>query len=237
MDFWKSFWDSQIMASLLNKRSAGKPYWYIIERWGSEMVVPFILTAVLMFANKVAWRKLRLNRQAMFFLLIALASSLPFVFSRRQNVRYIFQSFPFYVLSLAFIMDSIAVKSEEVLARNRKILFRFSALAMVLFIVGAGSMIFFKDTLRRRKPFYQDFYLLKIQLPERTTISICPPDIHFDDWLFADMQRFYKASLSPEMGHDYLVVDKDSACNIPENYEKVHQQPTVRYVLYKLKKQ
>jgi hypothetical protein len=55
-----------------------------------------------------------------------------------------------------------------------------------------------------------------------------------DDWLFADMQRFYKASLSAGMGHDYLIVDKNSNCVVPHGYKKFQQQPTVRYNLYKI---
>ena len=53
------------------------------------------------------------------------------------------------------------------------------------------------------------------------------------DWLFADMQRFYKVSLTGQMGNDYYIIDKHSTCRIPEGYQRVHQQPTVKYVLYK----
>jgi hypothetical protein len=52
------------------------------------------------------------------------------------------------------------------------------------------------------------------------------------DWLFADMQRFYRVSLTPKMNNEYLIIAKDSNCTVPEGYHKVHQQPTIKYVLY-----
>ncbi len=47
------------------------------------------------------------------------------------------------------------------------------------------------------------------------------------DWLFADMQRFYRVSLTPEMGRQYFVIAKNSNCTVPEGYRKVHQEPTI----------
>jgi 4-amino-4-deoxy-L-arabinose transferase-like glycosyltransferase len=233
-DFLKFFWNSQIVASLKNQRSARNAYWHLAGRWSAEMIVPLLAAAVLIPATRVSWRRIEFNRQSLFFLLVALSSSLPFMFSRRQNIRYIFQSFPFYALSLAFWTEAVAIRIEEAVAGRKKVLFGLGILALLLLGAGSASMLYHKDHIARRKPFYRDFYLQHIQLPERSIISICPPTIDMDDWLFADMQRFYKASLSAEMGHDYLIIDKDSACVAPPGYTKVQQQPTIRYDLYKM---
>ncbi|UCD81166.1 MAG: hypothetical protein JSW26_06985 [Desulfobacterales bacterium] len=232
-DFFKFFWNSQIVASLQNKRSARHAYWHLAERWFAEMIVPLIVATVLMLAARVPWHSIKFNRHALFFLLVALSCSLPFMLSRRQNIRYIFQSFPFYALSLAFLTAAVAVKIEAAVAGRKKFLLTLAILALFLAGAGTASMLYHKDNIARRKPFYRDFYLQQIQLPERSIISICPPAIDKDDWLFADMQRFYKASLSAEMGHDYLIVDKDSTCVVPDGYQKIQQKPSVRYVLYK----
>jgi len=237
LDFFRFFWNSQIVASLQNKRSARHAYWHLAERWVAEMIVPLIVAAVLMLATRVSWHKLKFNRQSLFFLLVALSSSLPFMFSRRQNIRYIFQSFPFYALSLAFLTEAVALKIEEAVASRKKVLIGLAIFALLLLGAGSASMLYHKDHIARRIPFYRDFYLQHIQLPERSIISICPPTIDMDDWLFADMQRFYKASLSAEMGHDYLIIDKNSACVVPEGYKKVQQKPSVRYLLYRKDRQ
>jgi 4-amino-4-deoxy-L-arabinose transferase-like glycosyltransferase len=232
-EFIKSFWNSQIVASLQNKRSARHAYWHIVDRWSAEMIVPVIVAAVLMFAAKVPVRRIRFNRPAVFFLLLALSASLPFMLSRRQNIRYIFQSFPFYALSLAFLAQAVAQKIEQVVAAQKKLRSGMAVLALLLFVAGTAGMVCYKDHIARRKPFYRDIYLQHLHLPERSIISICPPSIDMDDWLFADMQRFYRASLSPEMGHDYLIVDKDGACVIPKGYRKIQTSRPLRYVLYK----
>ena len=186
-----------------------------------------------MLAARVTLRSLKFGRQSLFFLLVALSGSLPFMLSRRQHIRYIFQSFPFYVLSLAFLTQAVALKIEEAVAGRKMLRIGTVVLALLLLVAGTASMFYYKDHIARRKPFFRDFYLQHVKLPERSIISICPPTIDMDDWLFADMQRFYKASLSAKMGHDYLIVDKNSNCVVPQGYQKIQTKPSVRYVLYR----
>jgi hypothetical protein len=107
-DFWKGFWKAQVVASLKSERAAGDTHWYLVERWAAEMAVPVVIAGFFMALTRKPFRQIRFNRQALFFLLIGLACSLPFLISTRQHNRYIFQSYPFYVLSLAFAADSIA---------------------------------------------------------------------------------------------------------------------------------
>jgi hypothetical protein len=104
--------------------------------------------------------------------------------------------------------------------------------AVIFFTAGFSSMLYRKDYNQKRKPFYNDIYLQKIQLPERIAISACPEAMILDDWLFADMMRFYRVSLTPAMGNEYFLIAKDSGCEVPEGYQKIHRQPTFKYILY-----
>ena len=235
-DFWRGFWKHQVMASLKSERAAGDTHWYLIERWAAEMAVPVLLTGFFMTLTRVSFRQIRFNRQSLFFLLIGLASSLPFLLSTRQHNRYIFQSYPFYVLSLAFISDKIAEKIEGILKAKRAVRIGVIVTAMVFFVAAFSSMLYRKDHNRKRKPFYNDIYLQNIQLPERITISTCPGSMIHDDWLFADMMRFYRVSLTSAMGNEYLLIAKDSGCEVPEGYQKIHRQPTIKYILYQKSK-
>jgi len=231
--FWKGFWQAQVVLSLTSQRAAGDTHWYLVERWILEMIVPVIVVGVVMVVARVSFQQIRFNRQALFFLLIALAGSLPFLISTRQHARYILHSFPFFVLSLAFFADNVALGLENVLVNKRKIQAIVAVAAMMVFAVGITTMFHKKDYIARTRPFYTDFFLQAIKMPERILISVCPEDMIHSDWLFADMQRFYKVSLTGQMGNDYYIVDQHSTCPIPEGYQKVHQQPTVKYVLYK----
>ncbi|UCD77629.1 MAG: glycosyltransferase family 39 protein [Desulfobacterales bacterium] len=231
--FWQGFWQAQVIASLKSERSAARPHWHYLERWLAEMIVPFLVAGVFMIAAKVPLRRIRFNRQALFFLLVALAGSLPFVVSTRQHGRYIFHTYPFFVLSLAFATENIAAQIESILTNKRKIRFAAGLITVVFFVIAVTSMFYRKNHIARRQPFFHDFYLQNIQLPERITVSACPGDMILGDWLFADMQRFYRVSLTPKMGNEFLIIAKNANCTVPEGYQKVHQQPTIKYVLYK----
>ena len=232
VEFWQGFWQNQVMASLTSERAPGHTRWYLPERWLSEMIVPFLIAGVLMLAARLSFRRVQFNRQALFFLLVALAASLPFMISTRQHARYILHSYPFFVLSLAFATQNIAAQIELILT-DKRIILRCTGVAAVLFFgVALSSMLYLKDHDAKRRPFYHDFYLQNIELPPRITISVCPGDMIYHDWLFADIQRFYRSSLTPEMDQPYLIIAKDTNCKVPEGYRQIHQESTIKYLLY-----
>ena len=232
-DFWRGFWKHQVMASLTSERSPGDTHWYLVERWASEMAVPVLVAGFFMILTRFSFRQIRFSRQALFFLLIGLASSLPFLLSTRQHNRYIFQSYPFYILALAFMTDGIAGKIEGILKNRRPVKIGVVLIAAVFFTAAFASMLYKKDENKKRKPFYRDIDLQNIVLPERITISACPADMILNDWLFADMMRFYRVSLSPVMGNEYLLIAKNSGCEVPEGYQKINRPPTLKYILYR----
>jgi hypothetical protein len=134
---------------------------------------------------------------------------------------------------LAFIADSIAIRLEKILAQKRKYRIAGGSIIALFCITGVVNMFYHKGTITRRHEFYNDFYLQKIQLPQRVTVSVCPEEMIYGDWLFATMQRFYRVSLSGKMNYEYLLIDKNSSCEVPANYQKIHQQATLKYELYK----
>jgi hypothetical protein len=232
-DFWRGFWKNQVVASLKSERAAGDTHWYLVERWAAEMVVPVLVTGFFMAITRISFRQLRFSRPAWFFLIIGLAASLPFLVSMRQHSRYIFQSYPFYVLCLAFLSDQVGAKLEALLKRKPRLRIGVGVVALVFFAAAFSSMLYKKDHNQKRKPFYNDIYRQNVQLPQRITISACPEDMIFHDWLFADMMRFYRNSLTPKMGNEYLLIAKDSGCTVPAGYQRINREPTLKYILYR----
>jgi len=232
IDFWRGFWQAQVMASLTSERGYARPHWHLLERWISEMIVPFLVAGVFMLAFKVPFNKIRFSRPALFFLWTALAGSLPFLISTRQHGRYILHSYPFFVLCLAFVTENIAVQIESVLTKKYAMRLGAGIISTVFLIAAISGMLYNKNYVARRKPFYKDIYLQGIKLPERTTISACPEDMIYHDWLFADMQRFYRNSLTPKMGAEYLIIAKASDCEVPQGYQRINREPTIKYILY-----
>lgn len=229
--FWEGFWDKQVYASLTSERSPSRDsYFRYFERLFSQLIVPIGLCLVLMLSARV--KKLKFNRQALFFLLVALAGILPFFISTRQQIRYILHGFPFLVLSLAFVTDELALRIESWVEKSR-VRSVLRVVTVVFFIAAVGSMIFQKGTVTKREAFYNDVYLKGVELPERITISVYPEQMIHDDLLFTDFMRFYRISVSGEMGHDYLVVDKDAEFEVPGDYERMEQEDPEKYLLFR----
>ena len=149
------------MASLKNERGASDTHWYLVERWAAEMAVPIFVAGLFLAMTRVSFRQIRFNRQALFFLLIGLASSLPFLFSTRQHTRYIFQSYPFYVLGLAFISDRIVNKIEAILKEKRAVRIGVVVTAVIFFTAAFTSMLYQKGSQPETKTFLQRHLLAK----------------------------------------------------------------------------
>ena len=45
------------MASLTSERGSARPHWHLLERWVSEMIVPFLIAAVFMLAAAWTWQE------------------------------------------------------------------------------------------------------------------------------------------------------------------------------------
>jgi hypothetical protein len=229
--FWEGFWDRQVMASLTGERSPSRhSHFRYFERLFSQMIVPVGLCLVLMLSTRV--RKLKFNRQALFFLLVALAGIVPFFVSTRQQTRYILHGFPFFVLSLGFVTDDLALRIESLLER-KKARSIVRVVTVVFFIAAVVSMFYQKGTVTKREAFYNDIYLKGVELPERITISVYPEQMIHDDLLFTDFMRFYRISVTGEMGHDYLIVDKNVEFEVPGCYERMEQGEPEKYLLFR----
>ena len=232
--FWNWFWLTQITASWTDLRASQGSYWYYALRLIRELPVPLLVICMLMLVTRIHPRHFEINRPACFMLLLTLACSLPFFFSRRQNLRYLLQSYPFFSMALAFIANPVALKIEEILDQKRKFRLAVVMAVLVFVCISFAAMLYRKGHVIRRERFYRDFYLADIQLPARSWVSLCSAEGLEGDWTFVvDMQRFYKVSMTTDMGHDYLVINKNSNCQVPDGYQKVHRQPTLKYVLYR----
>jgi 4-amino-4-deoxy-L-arabinose transferase-like glycosyltransferase len=234
LTFWQSFWQAQVVASLTSARGASHTHFLYVERWLAEMVVPLALVGLLLLLTRVSARLICLNVQARFFLGIALVGTLPFFISRRQHLRYILHAMPFFILSLACATEALAEYVEGRLAHRPPWRPRVAAVATLFMLIALGAMVYRAGAITNRRAFFEDLYYRDdVTLPERIMVSVYPETMIYDDLLMTDMQRFFKVSVTPDMGHDYLLIAKDSGYNVPSDYHKVHQKPTQKYVLYK----
>ncbi|MBK9097651.1 MAG: hypothetical protein IPM14_05870 [bacterium] len=68
-------------------------------------------------------------------------------------------------------------------------------------------------------------------------ISVYPKALAEDWALVANMQRFYKISLSDSLGFKYLLTTKDNTQSmfISDKYRKIHPPEPSRYILFEKK--
>jgi 4-amino-4-deoxy-L-arabinose transferase-like glycosyltransferase len=232
--FWQSFWREQVVASLTSARGPRHTHFLYVERWLAEMAVPFALVGLLLLLTRMSVRRFRFNRQAAFFLGLTLAGALPFFVSQRQHLRYILHAMPFFILSLASATEALAESIEVRLAHLSGWRLRLRAAAILLMVLALGAMVYRTGAITNREAFFRDLYNREdVVLPERIMVSVYPETMIYDDLLMTDMQRFFKVSVTAEMGHDYLLMAKNSDYHVPPAYQKVHQKPTEKYMLYK----
>ena len=89
---------------------------------------------------------------------------------------------------------------------------------------------------RRDNEFHHDFSIQNINIEERKTISVYPKSLATDWTLVANMQRKFKASLSENLGYEYLLTTTEymNSEYIPAKYRRMYHYPAKKYILFKL---
>jgi hypothetical protein len=238
-EFWSSFWQSQIITSLSGTRGISN-YWQLPEHFISEIMVPIIIISfIVLLQKKTKINKLKFSRHGLFFLLLAIASSLPFFLSARQHNHYIFQSWFLFILALAHFTIPIAKNAYQALDADKKLKSVYLSFSFLIIISTIFVLFFTQDKVNRRQDFYNDFYLQNIKIPPRTKVNFCPfKKLAIDGGkakITPSLQRIYKASWTRKKNAPFLIIDKNENCTVPENYFLVHKKPTKRYLLYQRK--
>ena len=93
-----------------------------------------------------------------------------------------------------------------------------------------------KKSVRREQAFYADFSEKSIVIEEREIISAYPKDLATNWSLVAHMQRQFKASISEDFGHEYLLttVEYINSDHISARYKRIHTLSSKKYVLFQL---
>jgi 4-amino-4-deoxy-L-arabinose transferase-like glycosyltransferase len=237
-EFLNRYLETQVFASLSGSRKNVESHLDSLKVIGREIVVPFIIAvlfSIVFIIKDKAKVKLKADRMFLFFLLIALSGSLPVMLSTKLMSWYLFPSFPFYTLAVAYLFENYSTRLQNNVANNRRATIVMLILSAVIFLSSIVIMFTEKNVLRKNKEFHNDFSVQKITLEERQTFSVYPKDLTEDWGLVANIQRFYKASLSDSAGFKYLLSRKDSPNSeiIISNYHKIHPPSPMSFVLFK----
>lgn len=229
-EFFDHYLNNQVISSLTGDRGSHSRDRLFLELFVNQLTVPIIIFSVVLFFSKKSVRTLNISKDFYFYLAIALSGSLPLMLSHKQNTYYLFISLPFYALAIATLFVSIQQNVEKKLS-ERPILFAW--LLMISVILVPISLSYGYGKFRKDPDFHSSFTLTKPNIEPRSYISACPTSTFLADWnTEANFQRYFRATLTRERGHRYLVTTPDhvDAC-VNENYKMI-TDPTNPYILF-----
>lgn len=243
-DFFKRYLAQQVYASIAGQRETSASHFHVIYAVSREVIVPLLggglLTVGLTRSYKAAWSVIASHTLAYrclgYYLGLALAGSLPLILSAKQKRWYVFPALPFYALALATLFNNAACRLEEYVQRQPAVGRYLTIAALTVLSIAGLVMLLVKDVPYRDKDFHHDFLRQPLQIAAREVISVYPASLHTRWSLVANMQRYFKASLTADVGHTYLLttVAHLGTENTLLPYRKVHPPFPITYVLLQM---
>ena len=225
------YFKQQVIASLKGDRKNAER-WFIFQKLFTELLPPgLVFYTIFHFLRKKS--RIKMNKHFFFFLLLAIFASFPIALSDKQTSWYIFPSFPFYALAIASLFANPI--SQLIHWINGKLYRKKIVLALsgAMIFAAITSMLLDRNSIRRDADYYKDFILQELAIPEKQIVSSCPADLIYTWSISARMMRDHKATLTNQEGQDFLLVQNNKNCNIPQGCKKYHPKTSHGYMLYK----
>jgi len=232
------YFNNQVVKSLNGQRENIR-YMYLVYRFLGELVVPIVLAALLHFILKWTKKYLKPTKQdSKFFIamiLIAVSASFPTFISPKQRIWYLFASWPFYSLAIAYHFRDTAFSINKIFEKKtfKKVPLLLSSF---LIIVSLFLILFCSGTkFKRAHDLYSDIISQGVSFTgEQLSLSVCPKSL-VESWeVPAFMQRYYKVNFTAEEGKQYLLMDRmDVTCVVPPQNCKLVNLSANRFALYK----
>ena len=238
--FFKKYIGQQVLASVTGERETSTSRFGVLIVVGREHLVPLLIGGMLA-ATIYRLRQVTISsinyRLFLYYLGIALAGSLPILLSAKQKRWYAFPSFPFYTMAIAVVFNNVALSFESILNTHKKRIKNLVMFAVFILCIAISFMLFEKKSLRRHMSFHRDLSMQSLHLQEREIVSVYPDKLAKSWTLIANMQRVFKASISENIGHKYLLTTTEKA--IPEalssKYIKLNNDSAQEYLLFELR--
>jgi 4-amino-4-deoxy-L-arabinose transferase-like glycosyltransferase len=237
--FFIQYIDRQIIASINGIRELASSRFIIFFAVCNDMIVPLIFGGLLTTAV-YRIKKFKIfsinNRLFLYYLCIALVGSLPIHISPKQMRWYVFPSFPFYTLAIAIVFNDTALTLEKLIDKNKNMYRSVLISSMIILSLSVILMILGKNYVGRDKDFHKTFSIQPFNIEKREIISVYPENLTTQWSLVANMQRQFKASLSKDFGHKYLLstTEYKNSSEISSMYKLLYPENSKKYILFKL---
>lgn len=236
--YFELYYQKRILNTFANPDSSTTPTrFYLLLRLISEMIGPLLLIGIIRLSGERISKGIKLvsqtKKQALWFLLLAFAGTVPLMVTSEQRRFYLVPTFPLYALALATVAAGHLNLIINYLAERMKYNYTMY-LAFLLFTLGTGLTISKAGSVKRDAEMIHDVRVIGKIIPPGTTLHIASDQ--FQEWsLHLYMKRYYDIDLTTtQTGEEsnYYLGRKTKAA--PENTEELPLN-LILYKLYKLK--
>ena len=236
--YFELYYQKRILNTFANPDSSTTPTrFYLLLRLMSEMIGPLVLIGIIRLSGERISKGIKLDsqtkKQALWFLLLALAGTVPLMVTSEQRRFYLVPTFPLYALAFATLSAGYLNSIIHYLAGRMKQNYPMY-LAFLLFALGTGLSISKAGSVKRDAEMIHDVRVIGKIIPPGTTLHIASDQ--FQEWsLHLYMKRYYDIDLTTtQTGEEsnYYLGRKTKAA--PENTEELPLN-LILYKLYKLK--
>jgi 4-amino-4-deoxy-L-arabinose transferase-like glycosyltransferase len=198
------YWNVQIVASIAGTREVSASSMTIVKELAQGVLLPMaaVTLIVIAFTRGGVAPSAPARRQALPFLALGLAATLPILVSTKQAGHYLVPSIPLFALAFSIALKPTVDVFVQRLAPPRRHWIDFLTAAILLVAVAAS----FWPNLGRDRGRLRDLDAIAAAVPRSATIGICPEAN--DDWgLHAWFERLFEVSLdaAPGRPHAYFL--------------------------------
>jgi hypothetical protein len=246
LDNIMSYLDTQFLRSLSGQRTRVDNHFIFLVKLLNTLLPVLGFAAVIrllglkMRPDPSSLTGLQTGRWSLMFLTLALAGSIPLVFSPRQSLFYALPSFPCYALAIAlFIAPKVSMYMEQL--RSRSITLRVwrtaASLMLVSVLVYSTTKI---GTYNRNETLLRDIKEIGPRLrselglydKQEYAVGVCRA--LWREWgLEAELARYFRLSfVHDDSTSAFVLADDHCADQLGAHYVRI-PLPTQRYHLYK----
>ena len=225
-----SYIERQVIGSLSNIQTVDNRF-YILGRIIMELSPLLLISTVIILISvrkKIAWKQN--YKTSIYYLLVALSASMPIMVSMKQSGFYAVPAFPFYVLSISFLIYPFIHYYLKWETTGFNI---FKTISIFLFVGAIFSNIYFFTSFSRDENKIKDIHQISDKLGNNKELHI--EEELFSDWsLHGYFYRYHSISLHTEAAQsgDFYIQEKTSA--VDSTYILVNNK-LHSYILYQKK--
>lgn len=219
--FFEGYLNRQLIPSLSGMREQAGSVSSSLFSIAKQLAIPLIILIVLRLRKKEAYR---MRRESLFFFILALCATIPFLFMDRQHHYYFMPAMAYWMLGFAILMEQHAWPWS---IQRKKWVMRLTIANLSMWALAIGLSIYFSKSPSRDKHAIKAMNEIGSTFPQ-VTIQVAHLPTQWK--LAAIAARYEKIQLSESSQNLYLVSEGDVP---PVGFTLLKEYPKAGFDIYK----